>query len=346
MSVPRLIRRIVYGKQIGLTYTRWGGSKRRENNPVRIADHLLTRLPPAPAGWEECGDLAEYHQNEFYSLIKNTAETETTWDKLRKFPRHYFNFWEFISVESTMEYMRQNGLVDKEDMEPAIEALLSNMLEQPVLLLQAFIESEAVCKSEPYVRFLDGRGRLDIASFTRRVTPNCPRYWSLHPDIDHLKQLYEYSNASGQRRKVMLRDSTFYGSIFIQSLLHSVGQAKFEDGRLPRSRLRSSAFSGTCRKNANGVTVEMGTTEWYLHYEAVKDAAARLQAPILLVATAAELAGISSRVTRQGRIFYDAAVINGFRYNDKRLYAGEEYADLAIYSEYVGFGFTPWSDLL
>lgn len=83
-----------------------------------------------------------------------------------------------------------------------------------------------------------------------------------------------------------------------------------------------------------------------VNVSAVKDAAARLQAPILLVATAAELAGISSRVTRQGRIFYDAAVINGFRYNDKRLYAGEEYADLAIYSEYVGFGFTPWSDLL
>lgn len=76
-----------------------------------------------------------------------------------------------------------------------------------MLLLQAFVASEAICESEPYVRFLDGRGRLNIASFVQHVTPKSPRYYELQPDIDYLKLLFEYSNATEERRKVMLRVS-------------------------------------------------------------------------------------------------------------------------------------------
>lgn len=120
-----------------------------------------------------------------------------------------------------------------------------------MLLLQAFVASEAVCKSEPYVRFLDGRGCLRIGRFVQQVTPKSPRYYTLYPDIDYLKQLLEYANASERRRKVLLRVSSPWQRWRRQTNSLRVREASLQsDSVRPRGNLVLFSSSRCCFRRA------------------------------------------------------------------------------------------------
>ncbi|KAH7700955.1 hypothetical protein AAVH_31919 [Aphelenchoides avenae] len=86
----------------------------------------------------------------------------------------------------------------------------------------------------------------------------------------------------------------------------------------------------------------MGEPLWYLRHPKIIDIATDLNATTKIVAEVLRRLGIADDVERQGRVFYDACVINRYRFRDMPLFAGRQNAGFKLFAEYTDIGMNPW----